>query len=201
MTGTASSYVALGDSLTCGTDPERERRWPDAVAAALGPDVVYANFARIGATSRAVEEEQLGPALALRPDLVSLICGANDVLESVRPDPEAFGRRLARMFARIRAHAPGASVLTATYPDLSRFVQLRERTRRRVRQGIEGFNGACREIAAEQDVLLLEWAEHPDTGEPAYRAADGFHPSPEGHRRAAAEVIEALRIRPREEAA
>src|SRR5215204_6595243 len=136
MTRTPSSYVALGDSLTCGTDPERERRWPDAVAAALGPDVVYANFARIGATSRAVEQEQLEPALALRPDLVSLICGANDVLESVRPDPEAFGERLDRMFGRIRAEARGPLVLTATYPDLSRFVDLRPRTRRRVRRGI-----------------------------------------------------------------
>jgi phospholipase/lecithinase/hemolysin len=41
-------------------------------------------------------------------------------------------------------------------------------------------------------VLVLEWEDHPETGEPAYRAADGFHPSPEGHRRAAREVIEVL---------
>ena len=83
-------YAALGDSLTHGTDPEGEGRWPDAVAAALGCG--YANLAKIGATSRDVEDEQLGPALVLRADLVSLICGANDVLESVRPDPGSFAQ-------------------------------------------------------------------------------------------------------------
>jgi lysophospholipase L1-like esterase len=103
------------------------------------------------------------------------------------------------MFGRIRVESRDALVFTATYPDLSRFVELRERTRRRVRLGIESFNEACREVSAEHDVLLLEWADHPETGEPAYRAADGFHPSREGHGRAAAEVIETLRLR--EEAA
>ena len=42
-------YAALGDSLTHGTDPEGEGRWPDAVAAALGCG--YANLAKIGATT------------------------------------------------------------------------------------------------------------------------------------------------------
>src|SRR5215212_2468536 len=151
------TYAALGDSLTHGTDPEREGRWPDAVAGAL--DCRYANFAKIGATSRDVEEEQLDPALALRPDLLSLICGANDVLESVRPDPEAFALRLSRMFLRIRTESPDALVFTATYPDLSRFVELRDRTRRRVARGIESFNSACREVAARYEVLVLEWAD------------------------------------------
>lgn len=192
-------YAALGDSLTHGTDPEHEGRWPDAVAAALGAR--YANLAKIGATSRDVEEEQLDPALVLRPDLVSLICGANDVLESVRPDPGDFALRLERMFLRIRTTSPGAVIFTATYPDMSRFVDLRERTRRRVSRGIADFNAVCRIVAADYGVLVLEWADHPRTGERAYRAADGFHPSPEGHRRAAAEVMEALRINDEEEAA
>lgn len=197
MSRSLSRYVALGDSLTYGTDPEGEGRWPDEVAAALGAR--YLNLAKIGATSREVERDQLEPALALRPDLLSLICGANDVLESVRPDPQAFAERLDRMLGRIRAEAPGALVLTATYPDLSRFVDLRPRTRMRVRRGIEDFNSACREVAARYDALLLEWAAHPNTGDAAYRAADGFHPSPAGHRRAAREVISAVRVR--EEAA
>jgi lysophospholipase L1-like esterase len=197
MTRAFSSYVALGDSLTHGTDPDSEGRWPDAVADALG--TCYANLAQIGATSCHVEEEQLEPALALRPDLVSLICGANDVLESVRPDPDAFADRLGRMFGRIRSESPGALVFTATYPDLSRFVDLRERTRRRVRRGIKEFNAACRQVAAENGAVVIEWAEHPKTSDPAYREADGFHPSPQGHRRAATEVIEMLLLR--EEAA
>jgi len=187
------TYVALGDSLTHGTDADNEGRWPDVVAASL--DVGYANFAQVGATSRDVEEQQLHPALALEPDLVSLICGANDVLESVRPDAAAYAEALGRMFVRIRAAAPAALVFTATYPDLSRFVDLRERTRRRVTQGIEDFNAACRTVAARYDVLVLDWADHPKTGDPAYRADDGFHPSAQGHRRAAGDVLHALRAK------
>src|SRR3954452_21714352 len=193
MTRAISSYVALGDSLTHGTDPEGEGRWPDEVAAALG--CRYANLAKIGATSRHVEEEQLDQALVLRPDLVSLICGANDVLESVRPDAEAFALRLERMLLRLRMASPTALIFTATYPDLSRFVKLRERNSRRVTRGIEEFNGACRAVARDYGVLVLDWADHPNTGDPEYRADDGFHPSPEGHRQAASDVIDALRLR------
>jgi lysophospholipase L1-like esterase len=189
----SATYVALGDSFTAGLVPG-EPRWADEVARALGPDTRYENLAWVGATSADVECRQLEQALNMGPDVVTIVCGANDVLESVRPNPGEYGLRLDRMFLRIRTTTPNATILTATYPDLSRFVDLRERTRRRVRRGIEGFNAACRAVAADHDVLVLEWADHPKTVEPAYRAADGFHPSPQGHRRAAREVIDALRM-------
>jgi lysophospholipase L1-like esterase len=188
------SYVALGDSFTSGTDPH-EPRWADEVARALGVSVRYANLAEVGATSAAVEQRQLEAALCLRPGLISLICGANDVLESVRPDPERFHDRLVRMLDRIRTEAPEAAVVTATYPDLSRFLELRERTSERVRRGVGGFNEVVRRVAAEHGALLLEWSEHPGTGERGNFARDGFHPSPDGHRRAAAEIVAVLKER------
>jgi lysophospholipase L1-like esterase len=192
MTRSVATYVALGDSFTSGTDPVREGRWPDDVAGTLGPSVAYANLAEVGATSRHVEEHQLPRGLALQPDLVTLICGANDVLETVRPEPEEFRERLSRMLEQIRTSAPDAAVVTATYPDLSRFLELRERTRERVRRGMRHFNDAVRAVSADHGALLLEWAEHPGTGHRGNFASDGFHPSPEGHRRAAAEVVAAL---------
>ena len=194
MSRTVDSYVALGDSFTSGTDPH-EPRWADEVARALGLSARYANLAEIGATSREVEERQLEAALCLGPDLISLICGANDVLESVRPEPEGFRDRLSRMLDRIGTEAPEAAVVTATYPDLSRFLELRERTRERVRRGVSGFNEVIRRVAAEHGALLLEWSEHPGTGERGNFAHDGFHPSPDGHRRAAAEIVAALKER------
>jgi lysophospholipase L1-like esterase len=192
MTRSVATYVALGDSFTSGTDPVREGRWADDVAGTLGASVAYANLAEVGATSRRVEEHQLPRGLAMEPDLVTLICGANDVLETVRPEPEEFRERLSRMVERIRASVPDATVVTATYPDLSRFLDLRERTRDRVRRGMRHFNDAVRAVSAAHGVLLLEWAEHPGTGHRGNFASDGFHPSPEGHRRAAAEVVAAL---------
>jgi lysophospholipase L1-like esterase len=185
------TYVALGDSFTAGIDPSAGR-WPDEVAKALGDGVHYENLATVGATSEDVERDQVDRALALDPDVVSLVCGANDVLLSVRPDPDAYAARLGRMFGRLRAEAPAATVVTATYPDLSRFLDLRRRSRARVEQGMLVFNDICRTTASEHDVILLEGFDHPDTENRHVFAEDGFHPSPEGHRRAAEEFVDAL---------
>jgi lysophospholipase L1-like esterase len=187
-----STYVALGDSFTAGTGGER---WADHVARALGPDVHYENLASFGATSRDVEQTQLGEALARRPDLVSLICGANDVLESVRPDPDEFETRLSRMFGRIRRETPEAALLTATYPDMSRLLPLRRRTSVRVGRSMLLFNEVIRRVAEQHGCLCLEGAEHPGAGDRSSFARDGFHPSAEGHRRAATDILEALEER------
>jgi lysophospholipase L1-like esterase len=189
-----TTYVALGDSFTSGVE-SGETRWPDQVAQALGPGVRYENLAWVGATSADVELDQLERALALEPDLVTLICGANDVLESVRPDPEGYAERLARMYARLRGERPSAVLLTATYPDISRFLDLRPRSRERVQQGMRVFNAACRRVADRYGVALLEGFDHPAAQDRETYAEDGFHPSPEGHRRAAAAFLRALRTR------
>lgn len=188
MRNPVAAYAALGDSFTCGTGSGGA--WPDVAARSLG--CRYANLAAVGATSADVEERQLEAALALRPDLVSVICGANDVLASVRPDAGGYAARLGRMLDRLRRELPGATIVTATYPDLARFVDLRRRTRERVRRGTRGFNDECRRVARERGLLLLDWAERPETRNPGYVAGDGFHPSSEGHRRAAREFLAAV---------
>ena len=190
----APTYAALGDSFTAGLVPG-EPRWADEVARSLGPGTRYENLAWVGATSADVEQRQLGQALELGPDVVTLVCGANDVLDSVRPDPDEYARRLARMFARLRREAPRAAVVTATYPDLSRFLELRPRTRARVERGMQAFNAACRAVARRHDVAVLDGFAHPAARERDVFADDGFHPSPEGHRRAAGEFLRALRNR------
>jgi lysophospholipase L1-like esterase len=184
----------MGDSFTAGLEPGMPR-WPDELADALGRDVHYENLAEVGATSEQVEREQLPRAVELEPDLVTLVCGANDVLDSTRPDPDAYAARLARMFARLRRGAPNAEILTATYPDISRFLDLRPRSRARVERGMRRFNAACRAVARRHGVVLLEGFDHPMARLREAFAADGFHPSAEGHRRAAAEFLGSLRNR------
>jgi lysophospholipase L1-like esterase len=196
----AATYVALGDSFTAGLVPG-EPRWADEVARALGPDTRYENLAWVGATSADVECRQLDQALGMGPDVVTIVCGANDVLESVRPDADEYAKRLSRMFARLRREAPDAEVVTATYPDISRFLDLRPRSRARVEKGMRRFNAACRAVARRHEVALLEGFDHPAAAERGTYADDGFHPSEEGHRRAAMEFLRALRGRFRPAAA
>jgi lysophospholipase L1-like esterase len=185
-------YVALGDSFTAGTEPG-EPRWPDELARELGGG--YVNLAEVGATSEHVELKQLERALQLRPDVVTLVCGANDVLFSTRPDPDAYAARLTRMFARLRRELPNVALVTATYPDITRFLDLRPRTRARVEDGMQRFNAAVRKVARHHDVVLMESFDHPEASKRAVYADDGFHPSAEGHRAAAREFLRALRKR------
>jgi lysophospholipase L1-like esterase len=187
-----TTYVAMGDSFTSGVDPAAPR-WPDELARSLGGR--YVNLAVVGATSAHVETEQLERALELSPDVVTLVCGANDVLFDTRPDPDAYAARLSRMFARLRRELPDVQIVTATYPDISRFLDLRPRTRARVEEGMERFNAAVRRVAHRHDVVLMESFDHPAANERETYAADGFHPSPEGHRQAAREFLRAIRKR------
>jgi lysophospholipase L1-like esterase len=189
-----TTYVAMGDSFTAGVKDD-EPRWADEVARALGPDTRYENLAWVGATSKDVEQQQVDPALELRPDLITLICGANDVLLSTRPDPTEYAERLSRMFDRLRREAPQAEIMTATYPDISQFLDLRPRSRARVEQGMLLFNDACRTVAQRHDVSLLDGFDHPAATDRDTYADDGFHPSEEGHRRAAMEFMRTLRGR------
>jgi hypothetical protein len=97
------------------------------------------------------------------------------------------------MFGRLRREVPGAEIVTATYPDLSRFLDLRPRSRARVEKGMRLFNAACREVAGRHDIVLLEGFDHPVAERRATFAEDGFHPSLEGHRYAAAMFLRAMR--------
>lgn len=74
----------------------------------------YANLAIRGKLIADITSRQLDDALALGPDLVSMVAGGNDILRP-KADIDAIARRLERAVARIRA--TGADVLLATPTD------------------------------------------------------------------------------------
>jgi lysophospholipase L1-like esterase len=182
------SYAALGDSFTAGTGCAPGEGWADILAARLAtaaPGFVYRNLAFDGATSSDVVE-QLGPALQIEPDLVSVVCGANDVLFSVRPDPGAYARRLAAIFRRLRDPLPSVRFVTATAPERWDFLELGPRTQARLARGIVRFNAATRTVARAYGVPCLEVAGHPGLADASNFIADGLHPSARGHKQTAA---------------
>ena len=80
-------YVAIGDSTTEGLfDPDGaggNRGWADRLAEHLArhrPGLLYANLAVRGRRTREIRTEQLEPALAFDPELVSVVAGMNDIL-------------------------------------------------------------------------------------------------------------------------
>jgi lysophospholipase L1-like esterase len=185
-------YVAIGDSFTAGA-PGMEGRWPDELAAALQP-AEYHNLGVAGATTVEVADGQLARCIELDPDLVTVVCGVNDVLLSVRPDIEAHAAALERIFGTLRERLPDATVVTITVPTIAEYIGLRPRSRRRVESGVTALNEITRELAARHGALCLEWGDHPTARRRENFAADGFHPSATGIRRAAQACAEALLI-------
>lgn len=196
---TAGRYVAMGDSFTAGAAGDASAaRWPDLLAARLrgaAPELMYRNLAVAGASSDAVARDQLGAAVRLRPDVVTLVCGANDVLLSVRPDVERYGAILSAMLARLGRELPDAAVLTATTPNFAPHLGLHERSHRRVAHGLERLAEVTRIVARRHGVTCLEFAGHPEATARDNYAGDGYHPSPEAQHRAADAFGAALRWR------
>jgi lysophospholipase L1-like esterase len=181
-------YVAIGDSFTAGTGSAPGEAWPDRLATRLRRRyrrLALSNLARHGATSAAVLD-QLPEALQLEPDLVTVVCGPNDVLRSTRPDPDGYARRLATIFGRLRGANPDVRIATATAPVRWDFLALGPRTRARVERGIQRLNEATRSVAERHGVACLDVAAQPGLDDPENFAADGLHPSALGHARAAA---------------
>jgi lysophospholipase L1-like esterase len=185
-------YVAIGDSFTAGY-PGLEGRWPDELAAALHP-IEYHNLGVAGVTTAEVADGQLGRCLELEPDLVTVVCGVNDVLLSVRPDIEAHAAALERIFKMLRERLPGAVIVTVTTPPIAEHIGLRPRSRHRVEKGVRMLNEVTRTLAERYGVLCLEWGDHPLARRRENFAADGFHPSLTGIRRAARACAQALAV-------
>ncbi|PFG35289.1 lysophospholipase L1-like esterase [Sanguibacter antarcticus] len=193
-----SRYIAIGDSFTEGLwdlQPEDEtncRGWADMlamnlshrrIAAGLDP-LLYANLAIRGRLLRPIIAEQLPAALEMKPDLVSLIGGGNDIL---RPnvDVDVLSRSLEAAVVRIRES--GADVLLSTGVDASDS-PLMGLTRGRV--GI--FNANVWSIAQRHGAFVMDqW------GMRALRdwrmwAPDRIHLTTDGHRRISQGALIAL---------
>lgn len=179
-------YVALGDSLSegVGDDPHpdgTERGWADRFAerlAAVHPGLRYANLAVRGRLITDVRDHQLAAALALGPDLVSVVIGGND-LTRPRCDVDHGLARIDEVHRDL--HAAGATVLTATLPD----VALLAPAARLVGRRIARFNEGIREIAARRGSLLLDAERDDGLGDPRLWCDDRFHLSADGHDRLA----------------
>ncbi|MFF9035944.1 SGNH/GDSL hydrolase family protein [Streptomyces sp. NPDC014892] len=185
-------YVALGDSQTeglgDGDDETGLRGWADRLAELLDrhrPGLRYANLAIRGRKAGEVRAEQLAPALAMRPDLATVVAGVNDVLRP-RVDLDEVAGHLEAMFAALTAQ--GATVVTLTAPDVGRITPLARPIGRRVL----ALNDRVREAAARHGVLVAETAAHPVVTDPRLWSADRLHAGPLGHARIAAAVAQAL---------
>lgn len=148
----------------------------------------YANLAIRGRLLGPILTEQVPAALALRPDLVSLVGGGNDML---RPavDPDAMAADLEAAVRRLR-HA-GVDVLLATGMDAKDSPIVR-RTRGRVAV----LNSHIWSIARREGAAVLDLWGMRSLRDWRMWAPDRIHLTSEGHRRVAQGALVALGLAP-----
>ncbi len=192
---TVRSYVALGDSFTEGvgdpapTRPNGVRGWADRVAEVLGAadeGFRYANLAVRGRKLQQVLDEQLEPALALRPDLVTVYAGGNDLL---RPsvDVDAMMAPYADAVARLRAG--GSRVLLFTGFDLGEAPVLG-----RLRGRVALYNEAVREVADTTGSGIVDFWRMREHRDWRMWDVDRIHMSALGHAHMAVAVLDVLGV-------
>lgn len=178
-------YVAIGDSTTEGLDdPDGHggyRGWANRLAeriASLQGHLLYANLGVRGRTTREILEEQLAPALAMRPDLATVVAGTNDALRR-RFDAEVFRSDLETMQKALIEQ--GATVLTFTLPDLTPVMPFARILGDRVAILNEAIRAAC----ANSGAILCDLAAYPVASDPRLWSDDRLHANSVGHARIA----------------
>jgi len=188
-------YVALGDSFTEGIgDPDPANAgahlgWADRLAQELStsvPDFAYANLAIRGRLIGQIVDEQLEPAIELKPDLISLCAGGNDVL---RPggDPDKIADILDDAVAKLSTS--GATLLIVTGPDIRDTPVLGS-----IRGKVAIYNENIRTVAARHDAVVADMWALRELHQPQMWAPDRLHFSPLGHQRIAAMALDALNV-------
>lgn len=188
-------YVAIGDSFTEGIgDPEPKspggnRGWADRVAEVLSAqtdDFAYANLAIRGRLLQQIIDEQIEPALELRPDLVTISAGGNDI---IRPntDPDDVANRLEGAIRRLRSN--GATVVLFNGPDIGMTPVLG-----RLRGKVAIYNENLRAIAVRHDAIVADMWALTDLRDPRMWAPDRLHFSPTGHHTIARMVLGSLGV-------
>jgi len=108
-------YVALGDSYTIGTSVAPAERWPDQLVQRVPGIELVANLAVNGFTSGDVIDVELPRLPALRPELLTLLIGVNDVVQRV---PDAVYRgNVADILDVLVGHVGAGRVVLVTTPD------------------------------------------------------------------------------------
>ena len=182
------TYVALGDSTVSGvsaTDPERNyvSRLHERLRSAY-PAARLVNLGVSGAIAADVVNGQLERTVALRPDLVTLSIGPNDITRG-RAAAE-YERNLETIFQTLLGETT-AVLVVSLIPDLTVTPRFRGKEgAAEVGRRVARFNQALRRQAQAHGVEIVDLytpSRREVPRRPDLIAADGYHPSDQGHAR------------------
>lgn len=189
-----NSYIALGDSFTEGVGdfddryPNGVRGWADRVAQQLAhnnPDFTYANLAIRGYLLDQIIDNEVEPALEMRPDMITFCAGGNNLIRPKTNLDELISKTTAILDKFLEQNIKVVVWTAADAPNRPIFRQLRGR--------FALFNELLREVLAERpEIMLVDyWRMHEYENSNLWDD-DRLHMSALGHKIMAKAVLEVL---------
>ncbi len=195
------SYAAIGDSFTEGVGDELQdggvRGWADLVALGLAQDLVrrepnslfgYANLAIRGRLLGPILDEQLDAAISLKPELLSLNGGGNDIMRP-KVSVESVADTLAA--AAEKAMAAGIHVLLLSGGNPTNHIPLGARIEVR---GEELAAAVRARVPKSENVTFVDNWSDAELTHLRYWSVDKLHLNALGHRRVAGNILTALGV-------
>ena len=176
-------YVAMGDSLTEGIGDDiigyEKLPFPEQLAHHLNIQTLH-NLGTSGLRSDQVLQTQLQQTLDLKPDLVSITAGGNDILQK-RFNKRRFKRHMRTILHALRQEE--CVILTCTIPDLFDVltIPLPHYQRFIGRLWLRQFNDAMNELAKEFNTLHLDFYHHDLAVDQSIWSSDAIHPNAKGY--------------------
>jgi lysophospholipase L1-like esterase len=190
-------FVALGDSVTegYGMDPVpgvEHLPWVERVGrdlAATKPGFEVDNLGRRNLRAAEIRDSQLEPALALRPDLVSIAAGPNDLIAE-ELDRDQLERDMEPMYARLAE--TGAFVFTFSFMNMPGSGLLPDEGAHWLRERMVRLHEAIHALADRYGALYIDLFNDAGSSNPAFFSADLQHGNAAGQAFAAERTLQAL---------
>ena len=182
-------YVALGASDAVGvgaTDPNRTAYIPLLIRR-LPPHAEALNLGVSGFTVHQALVDELPPALAAHPSLVTVWLVGNDFRQCT---PLAnYQRDLDTLLGQLASQTQ-AQVFVANAPDMSQLPAIRDGSAAclrgqqpaQIRALVEQWNTAIAGVVAKHHDTLVDLFHSDLAAHPEYISSDGFHPTDAGYR-------------------
>jgi len=192
-------YVALGDSFTEGIgDPVEgfaKLGAMDRLAAAFrqsSPGLQFTNLAKSGLFVSEIREQQLETALALEPDFVTLVAGANDLLKG-RFNAASWEQEFQILFHALSRS--GAVVVTGGVPNFPLLKTLKESHQVGMTRIITKANTIMQRQAEQYQIIFIDaWSMSSLSNQEDW-SLDGVHLNSRGYYTFAQEMIQVLEQR------
>jgi acyl-CoA thioesterase-1 len=176
-------YVAIGDSTVEGIGASKpERNFASLIYASLKQDIKNAQFHNLGIAGDRVEDvlkKQVERAVELKPDLIVLSVGANDIMQHRKLG--TFKKEYNQLIEQL--NQTKALIVVTNVPDLSLAPVLPKYALPYCKIQVPRFNGVIKHLVHKYGVVFVDLYQQSQLfhGYSELISADGLHPSDAGY--------------------